>query len=72
MLKVDRTKDVQYRKEWSKKHGHDTYGDDEDSDTAELKPKEAKRDKNLMGSVSVGLQHTYRPPISSAPTIKGD
>ena len=29
MLKVDRTKDAQYRKEWSKKHGHDTYGDDE-------------------------------------------
>ena len=68
--------DAQRHKEWSKKHGHDTYGDDEDSDTAELKPKEKKgkatRDKNWMGSVSVGLQHTHGPPISSAPTIKGD
>ena len=44
MLKVKRTKDAQCRKEWSKKHGHDTYGDDEDSDTAELKPK--KRTKS--------------------------
>ena len=42
MLKVERTKDAQHRKEWSKKHGHDTYSDDEDSDTAELKPKEKK------------------------------
>ena len=45
MLKVERTKDAQRRKEWSKKHGHDTYGDDEDSDTAELKPKEKKKSK---------------------------
>ena len=43
MLKVERTKDAQHRKEWSRKHGHDTYGDDEDSDTAELKPKQKKR-----------------------------
>ena len=42
MLKVERTKDAQRRKEWSRKHGHDTYGDDEDSDTAELKPKQKK------------------------------
>ena len=39
MLKVERAKDAQRRKEWSRKHGHDTYGDDEDSDTAELKPR---------------------------------
>ena len=51
MLKADRTKDAQCRKEWSKEHGHDTYGDDEDSDTAELKinakkKRKGKRDKN--------------------------
>ena len=45
MLKVERIKDAQHRKEWSRKHGHDTYGDDEDSDTAELKPKEKKKAK---------------------------
>ena len=45
MLKVERTKDAQRRKEWSRKHGHDTYGDDEDSDTAELKPKAKKKSK---------------------------
>ena len=45
MLKVERTKDAQRRKEWSRKHGHDTYGDDEDSDIAELKPKEKKKSK---------------------------
>ena len=65
MLMVERTKDAQCRKEWSKKHGHDTYADDEDSDTAELKPKEkkrkAKRDEKWKGNVSVGLQHTYLP-----------
>ena len=65
MLKAERTKDAQCRKEWSKKHGHDTYGDDEDSDTAELKPKEkekAKRDKKqLKACVSVGLQLTDLP-----------
>ena len=43
ILKIERTKDAQRRKEWSRKHGHDTYGDDEDSDTAELKPKEKKK-----------------------------
>jgi hypothetical protein len=30
ILKVERTKYAQRRKEWSRKHGHDTYGDDED------------------------------------------
>ena len=45
MLKAERTKDAQYRKEWSRKHGHDTHGDDEDSDTAELKPKENEKTK---------------------------
>ena len=51
MLKVKRTKDAQCRKEWSKKHGHDTYGDDEDSDTAELKPKEKKKSKKGQKAV---------------------
>ena len=46
-MKVERTKDAQHPKEWSRKHGHDTYGDDEDSDTDELKARErkAQRDK---------------------------
>ena len=51
MLKVERTKDAQRRKEWSRKHGHDTYGDDEDSDTAELKPKQKK--KSIKGQKMV-------------------
>ena len=74
LLKVERTKDAQRRKEWSRKHGHDTYGDDEDSDTDELKPKEKKKrkkgQKRLKGNVNVGLQLIYRPPIMSALTIK--
>ena len=51
MLKVKRTKDAQCRKEWSKKHGHDTYGVDENSDTAELKPKNKKKSKNGQKAV---------------------
>ena len=43
MLKVERTKDAQHRKKWSRKHGHDTYGDNEDSDTAEFNPKGGKK-----------------------------
>ena len=43
MLKVKRTKDTQCHKEWSRKHGHDTHGDD--SYTAEVRPKERKRSK---------------------------
>ena len=42
-LRVQRMKDEQVRKEWSKKHGHNTYGDD-DSDV-ELKPKGRERQK---------------------------
>ena len=37
-----------------RKHGHDTYGDNEDSDTAELKPKERKRDKMVEGQCKCG------------------
>ena len=51
MLKVERTKDAQHRKEWSRKHGHDTYGD-EDSDTADQRKKDKKW---LKGNVNVGL-----------------
>ena len=72
MLKVERTKDAQRRKKWSRKHGHDTYGDDEDSDTAELNPKGKKgiKNKRLKGNVNAGLQLIYGPPIMSALIIK--
>ena len=37
-LKVERTRDSQHRKKWSKKHGHDTYGSgDSDEEGIELK-----------------------------------
>ena len=60
MLKV---REQRMHNAWSKKHGHDTYGDDEDSDTTELKPKEkAKRDKKwLKDNINVDLQHTDLP-----------
>ena len=46
-LLVERTEDAQRRKEWSKKHGHDTYGDnDSDEDRVELKTKEQKRQQS--------------------------
>ena len=44
-LKVERTKDAQCGKEWSRKHGHDTCSDNEDSDTPELKPEQNKKRK---------------------------
>ena len=55
ILKVETRKDAQCCKEWSKKHGYDTYGDDEDGDTAELKPKEKKSRKGqkLEGQCTV-------------------
>ena len=39
---MERTKEGQRRKEWSKKHGHDTYGND---DNLEAKPKVSKQVK---------------------------
>ena len=42
------------------------------SSSPKKKKRKATRDKNWMGSVSVDLQHTHRPPISSDPTKKGD
>ena len=42
-LKV-KTKDAQRHKKWSKLHGHDTYGDD---DNTELKPKSGKKGQKL-------------------------
>ena len=43
-LKIERTKDAQCRKRWSKDHGHDTYGDDENDDL-ELTTKVESRGK---------------------------
>ena len=60
-----------------KKHGHDTYGDDEDSDTAELKPKQKKGQKMVEGQCKCGstthLQTSHECPynkkrINDAPT----
>ena len=46
-LRVERKGDAQRRKEWSKKHGHDTYGDnDSDEDRVELKEKQLKRQRS--------------------------
>ena len=36
-LKEGRTMDAQRRKEWSKKHGHDTYGDDANEESTKVK-----------------------------------
>ena len=59
-----------------KKHGHDTYGDNKDSDTAELKFNEKKKKRRVKGDkkavVGVGLQLTYGPPIRNAASIKRD
>ena len=52
-LKVERTLDAQRRKDWSKKHGHDTYGSgDSGDDDGELKPKGQKKRK--QGQISTG------------------
>ena len=73
-LKVERAKDAQHRKEWSRKHGHDTYGDDEDdSDTAELKPKgkKTKRTKKTVeGQCKCGSTTPYEPPMTALTIIK--
>ncbi len=47
-LKMERTKDAQRRKVWSKKHGHDTYGDTDDLD-CEAKPTVSKKVKTSTG-----------------------
>ncbi len=47
-LKMERTKDAQRRKAWSKKHGHDTYGDTDDLDS-EATPKVSKQVKKSAG-----------------------
>ena len=52
-LKVERTLDAQRRKDWSKKHGHDTYGSgDSDEDDGELKSNVQKKRK--QGQISTG------------------
>ena len=55
-LKVERTNDRERRKAWSKKHGHDTYGDDDSDDSdIELKPKKGrKRPKSTGGMCKCG------------------
>ena len=66
-LKVERTRDSQHRKKWSKKHGHDTYGSgDSDEEGIELKQKgHMKKQASSGGSVGhVG------PPLTYGPTTK--
>ncbi len=48
-LKMERIKDAQCRKDWSKRHGHDTYGDTDDLDS-EAKPKVSKKVKPAKSS----------------------
>ena len=49
-LLMERTVDAQRRKEWSKKHGHDTYGDDDsDEDGVELKSEGRKGQRSSTG-----------------------
>ena len=49
-LLMERTVDAQRRKEWSKKHGHDTYGDDDsDEDGVELKSDGRKGQRSSTG-----------------------
>ena len=49
-LKVERTKDAQRCKAWSKKHGHDTYGDDDcNDDDIELMSIEYKKQPRSAG-----------------------
>ena len=53
-----------------KKHGHDTYGDDEDSDTAELKPKEKKKSKKgqkMEGQCKCGSKTHLRTSHKQCP-----
>ena len=73
MLKVERTKDAQRRKEWSRKHSHDTYGD-EDSDTAELKPKEKRKgrkgQKIVEGQCKCGSKTHLRTSHNECPYNK--
>ena len=50
-LKAERMMDAQRRKEWSKKHSHDTYGsDDSEYDEGELKLKGQKKHKQGQAS----------------------
>ena len=49
-LKVQRTKESQRRMEWSKKHGHDTYGhDDDDLECASAKVASKGRKEKTLG-----------------------
>ena len=76
-LKVEQTKDAQCRKAWSKKHGRDTYGDDDsDDDDLELKPKASKRRKKDHSQLEGCAKHVgpLLPSVlttASAPTTKG-
>ena len=48
-LKVKRTKESQIRKPWSKKHGHDTYGEeDEDIEHDPNLTNRGESDQNLL------------------------
>ena len=67
-LKVERTKDAQCRKAWSKKHGYDTYGDDNsDDDDLELKPEVSKRHRKGPRSAGGKCKHVA-PLLTSALT----
>ena len=65
---MERTKEGQRRKEWSKKHGHDTYGNDDNLERQSQKyPSRSSWRKNRVGeSASVVLQLTNAPTTETA------
>ena len=71
-LNMERTRDAQRRKKWSKKHGRDTYGDmdDPDSETQPRVSKNVKEAKISCGKSSrcayAALQPINAPPIETA------
>ena len=73
MLKAERTKDVQCRKEWSRKHGHDTVTMKivtQQSSSPRKTRKQQRAKKWLKGNVNVGLKLIYGPSMMSALTVK--
>ena len=67
-LKVERTLTLQCQTQWSKKHGHDVYGDSGDSNEegVELKPKRSK----VSRQQPEGSARHAGPPLICNPTTE--
>ena len=61
--------DVQRRKEWSKKHGRDTYGDDSDEEGIKIKTKGPKGHKKRQVSTE-GKCRACGPPLTDGLTTE--